>query len=342
MLVGLAVLITTDRVVPRDNVTILAQLTAGAFGKGVVFYVANLSVALALGLAANTSFGRLPVLMSLLAKDGRMPHLFYLRAERPIYRYGIAALALAAALLLVAVGAQTERLIPLFTIGVFIGFTISQVGLVRHWASTRPPKWRARAAINGVGATLTAIAVVVALLTKFLAGAWVVTLAIPLLIIMFARTENYYTKAGADLQLGLDPPHPTKRTAVMIISVSAVDLLTERAVTAGLSMSDRVIAVCVAGDEDERTRIKAAWVAWAPDVPLEVVIDPHRSLVRTLVKYIHGIEDDPAVISVLIPEIVPRKWRHEILHNQRGRLLASALREETSVAVTTLPFHLHD
>ena len=133
MLVGLAVLIRSHDVVPRGGVTILAQLTAGAFGTGWPFYVTNLAVTLVLGLAANTSFGGLPVLLSLLARDHRLPHLFYLRAERPVYRHGILALALAAMLLLVASGARTTSLIPLYAIGVFIGFTISQVGLVRHW-----------------------------------------------------------------------------------------------------------------------------------------------------------------------------------------------------------------
>ena len=122
---------------PRGGVTILAQITAGTFGTGWPFYVSNLAVTLVLALAANTSFGGLPVLMSLLAKDHRLPHLFYLRAERPVYRQGIVALALASMLLLIAVGAQTDRLIPLFTIGVFVGFTISQVGLVRHWRETQ-------------------------------------------------------------------------------------------------------------------------------------------------------------------------------------------------------------
>ena len=145
MLVGLALLIRAHHVVPRGGVTILAQVSAGAFGTGWPFYVSNIAVAVVLGLAANTSFGGLPVLMSLLAKDHRLPHLFYLRAERPVYRYGILTLALIAALLLVAVGAQTPKLIPLFTIGVFVGFTISQVGLVRHWYMERPHRWRLRA-----------------------------------------------------------------------------------------------------------------------------------------------------------------------------------------------------
>src|SRR5208283_4543959 len=126
---------------PRGGVTVLAQITAGTFGTGWPFYVSNLAVTLVLGLAANTSFGGLPVLMSLLAKDHRLPHLFYLRAEKPVFRHGIVALALAAAVLLIAVDGDTERLIPLFTIGVFVGLTISQVGLVRHWRKLRPPRW---------------------------------------------------------------------------------------------------------------------------------------------------------------------------------------------------------
>src|SRR5205085_1431355 len=149
MLVGLAVLARAHHVEPRGGVTILAQLTAGAFGTGWPFYVSNLAVTAALGLAANTSFGGLPVLMSLLAKDHRLPHMFYLRAERPVYRHGIVVLALASMLLLLAVSAETNRLIPLFTIGVFVGFTISQVGLVRHWRDKRPPRWRARVLLNG-------------------------------------------------------------------------------------------------------------------------------------------------------------------------------------------------
>jgi amino acid transporter len=279
MLVGLAVLIRAHGVVPRANVTILAQLTAGAFGTGAVFYVANLSVALALALAANTSFGGLPVLMSLLAKDNRLPRIFYLRAERPIYRSGIVTLALAAALVLVVVDAQTARLIPLFTVGVFIGFTLSQLGLARQRVGTRPARWRARAAINGLGAALTGIAVVVALSTKFLAGAWVVALAIPLLIFTFARIESYYGEAAAQLRLGQDPPLPRKRRSLVITPISEVDLLTERALSAALSMGERVIAVSVVGDEAERAKIKGAWNEWAPGVPLEVLLDPQRSLI---------------------------------------------------------------
>jgi amino acid transporter len=343
MLIGLAALIHAHHVVPRGGVTILAQITAGTFGTGWAFYVSNLAVTLVLALAANTSFGGLPVLTSLLARDHRLPHLFYLRAEHPVYRQGIAALALASMLLLIAVQAQTPRLIPLFTIGVFIGFTISQVGLVQHWRQTRPPRWRTRAVLNGLGAAMTAVAVSVFLFTKFLEGAWVVTLVIPLLMFLFAHTEGYYAKVASQLKLGRTPRRPHGGESIVIVPTATVNLLTEQALSAALSMGDTVVALAVACDEDERTQIRHEWEEWKPGVPLEVLLDPQRHLIHTVLRYIDSIPADGPRITVLIPEIVPRKRRHEILHNQRGRLLEAALKSHTSrVVVATLPFHIND
>jgi amino acid transporter len=342
MLVGLAILIRAHDVVPRGGVTILAQLTAGAYGTGWPFYVTNLAVTLVLGLAANTSFGGLPVLMSLLARDHRLPHLFYLRAERPVYRHGILALALAAVPLLIASGAVTTSLIPLYAIGVFVGFTISQLGLVRHWRRERPSHWRGRLALNGTGAVMTAIAGVVFLATKFLQGAWVITIAIPLLMVLFARTEAYYANVARELRLGKTPPPPRKRDSIVIVPSSTVNLLTQRAVSAALSMGQTVVAVAVAGDEDEADRIKREWDEWQCGVSIEVLLDPQRSLIKTVVKYVKSVEATDATITVLIPEIIPGKRRHEILHNQRGRLLEEVLKARGTVVVATLPFRIHD
>jgi hypothetical protein len=343
MLVGLSFLVRAHHVLPRGGVTILAQLTAGALGHGFLFYVSNMAVALVLGLAANTSFGGLPVLMSLLARDHRLPHAFYLRAEKPVYRYGIVALAILAALLLIAVKANTIKLIPLYAIGVFIGFTISQVGLVRHWLTDRPPKWRLRSALNGTGAAMTAIAVVVFLISKFLEGAWVVTLAIPLLMILFSRIEGYYAEVSKALRLGKTPPPPRHRESIVVVPTTTVSVLTERALSAALSLGDTVVAVAVAGDEEESERIRQAWGEWGGcSVPIEVLIDPQRSLIRTVLRYVESVQSEDTTVTVLIPEIMPRKRRHEILHNQRGRLLEAALKSRTDVVVATLPFHLHD
>ena len=342
MLIGLVLVIRAHHVVPRGGVTVLAQVTAGAFGTGWPFYVSNIAVALVLGLAANTSFGGLPVLLSLLAKDHRMPHAFYLRSEKPVYRIGIVALALAAALLLVAVDAQTNSLIPLFTIGVFVGFTLSQIGLVRHWSKERPARWRLRVSLNGTGAVMTTIAVFVFVFTKFLAGAWVVVVAIPALMMLFNVTEHYYAEVAKELKLGKTPPPPRKREGIVIVPTSTVNLLTQKAVSAALSLGDTVVAVAVAGDEDECVRIKREWDEWACGIPIEVLLDPQRSLVRSVLRYVKSVEDEDATIVVLIPEILPNKRRHEILHNQRARLLSAVLKARTKVVIATLPFHLHD
>jgi amino acid transporter len=343
MLIGLAILIRAHNVVPRGGVTILSQLMAGAYGKGWAFYASNLAVTLVLGLAANTSFGGLPVLMSLLAKDHRLPHLFYLRAERPVYRYGILALAGLATLLLIAVNAETNRLIPLYAIGVFIGFTISQVGLVHHWRTERPRRWQARVVLNGTGAVMTAIAVVVFLASKFLEGAWVVTIAVPLMMMLFAHTETYYRHVAKELRLGKTPGLPRRRESIVIVPTSTVSALTEQALSAALSLGETVIAVAVAGDEDERDQLMENWGQWECSVPLEVIIDPHRSLVRSVLHYVKEVPHTDATLTVLIPEIIPTKRRREILHNQRGRLLEAVLKAGTKgVVIATLPFHITD
>jgi amino acid transporter len=342
MLIGLSLVIRAHHVLPREGVTVLAQVTAGAFGKGAMYYVATLATCAALGLAANTSFGGLPVLMSILAKDHRLPHMFYLRAERPVYRYGIVVLAILSGLLLIAVNAMTNKLIPMYAIGVFIGFTISQVGLVRHWLQKRPSRWRLRAGLNGTGAAMTGIAVLVLLSSKFLEGAWVVTITIPLLILLFARIEGYYAEVSKELRLGKTPPPPHKRHSVVVVPTTTVSVLTERALSAAISLGENVVAVAVAGDEEECARIKKEWSDWQCGVPIEVLIDPQRSLVKTVLRYVRSVEHEDATIAVLIPLIIPHRRRHEILHNQRGRLLESALKARTEVIVAALPFHLHD
>jgi hypothetical protein len=239
--------------------------------------------------------------------------------------------------------ADVNSLIPLYAIGVFIGFTLSQFGLVRHWRRERPRRWRQRAALNGAGMVMTALAAVVFLVSKFLEGAWAVTIAIPVLMLGFAHTERYYAVVARHLKLGRTPPHPRRRESVVVVPTSTVNLLTEHALSAALSMGETVVALAVAGDEQERAAITREWDQWDPGVPLEVVIDEHRSLIRTVLRYIESVEErDKLTLTVLIPEIQPDLRVHEIMHNQRGRLLEAALRGRTDVVIATLPFHVHE
>jgi hypothetical protein len=343
MLIGLSVLIRREHVAPRGGVTVLAQLTAGSFGTGWAYYGASIAVTLVLALAANTSFGGLPVLMSLLSDDDRLPHLLGLRAERPVHRYGVVTLAVLAGALLIAVNATTARLIPLYAIGVFIGFTISQTGMVRHWHGQRAPRWWLRAALNGVGAVLTATAAAVFIATKFTSGAWVVVLIVPALMLLFSRIRSYYQAVGLELELDLGrfPHRPRPDRSLVVVPVGSISKLTEHALHAALSLGDDVIAVSVHPEAAEGASFRAAWDRWNPGVPLETLDSPHRSLVHPVVDYVRQAQRGGRQVAVLIPEIQPRRWRYRILQNQRGLLLATVLRASTDVVICTIPYRLH-
>lgn len=343
MLLGLAWQIRAHQVVPRGDVTVLAQLSAGAFGTGWLFYLTNLTVTLVLVLAANTSFGGLPVLLSLLAKDRRVPSLFALRSERPVFRYGVSALAVLAAVVLLVVGAETHRLLPVFAIGVFIGFTISQVGLVRHWSRERGPGWLPRAALNGFGAVLTAVALVVLFAEKFTEGAWLLLIILPLLVINFARTENYYAGVAEELRLGIVPPRPrvgSDSQALVVVPVVTMSEATARALQTALRMRGEIVAVAAEIDPASTKALCAQWKQWDPGVPLKVLPAPHRSLVATLVGYVRNQTARGRDVTVLLAHVEARRWWHRPLHNPRGPVLTAALRARTDAVIATLPIRL--
>ncbi|MFE2996271.1 APC family permease [Nocardia sp. NPDC059246] len=338
MLIGLSLLIRQYHMVPRGDVTILAQLSAAAFGTGWMFYLTNIAVTVVLVLAANTSFGGLPVLLSLLAKDHRVAHAFAMRSERPVFRYGVGALAILAAIVLLIVKADTHRLLPVFAIGVFIGFTISQIGLVRHWREVRGPGWLPRALLNGFGAVLTAVAGVVLMLEKFREGAWLLLIIIPALVLLFARTEDYYAQVAKVLELGRIPPAPAPgtKTSLIVVPVVAVSALTEQALTTALRLDGEVVAVAVAIEPDSAKHLGAQWKKWNPGVPLMVLPAPNRSLVATLVGYVRKQTAKGHQVTVLLTQVETRRWWHRLLHNPRGPVLTAALRARTDAVVATL------
>ncbi len=346
MLLGLALLIKIHHVTPRGAVTVLAQLSAASFGTGWLFYVTNIAVTLVLGFAANTSFGGLPVLMSLLAKDDRLPHLFALRAEHPVFRWGVSALAFLAAILLIATRADTNRLLPLFAIGVFIGFTISQTGLVRHWRKQRSPGWGRRATLNATGAVLTAGAAIIFMASKFLAGAWLLLLIVPALIWLYHRIEVYYRSVARQLGFGHLPAVPVRPTtqerhdAIVIVPVSNVSRLTELSLRTALLLGGEVIAVAVELDPATTAQVCELWRRWNPGVELRVLPSPHRSLVAPIVGYVQTQLKTRQQVTVLLGQVQPRHRRFEVLHNQRELVLEAALRSRTTAVVATVGLRL--
>lgn len=340
MLIGIALLIGRFSVRPVDGVTVLSQVTEAAVGHGPGFYVVQFATVVLLALAANTSFGGLPVLARLLAADHHLPHLFALRAGRQVHRYGIGFLAATSAVLLVAAHGDMNTLVPLFAIGVFVGFTLSQTGMVRHWLADRPRGWRHRALLNGFGALLTAVAAVVVTISKFTEGGWLILLALPALVALMERIGRAYGRIGDRLELGRTPRPPRPRRSLVVVPIGEVSDLTRHAFAAALSLGDRVVAVRVVHPEEARDRhsFLAAWEKWSPGVELVLLHDGHLRLVEPIVRYVRDARERH--VFVLIPELEPEHLWQRVLQNQRGAVLAHALRRDTDAVVCRLRLRL--
>ncbi|MGA5361367.1 APC family permease [Streptomyces purpurascens] len=346
MLIGLSVLISRFHLQPVEGVTVLAQLADASFGHNWAFYVIQFATMILLALSANTSFGGLPVLLKLLARDNYLPHVFALKADRQVHRHGVLALAVVSAALLVFSGGDTNTLVPLFAIGVFVGFTIAQVGMVRHWRIERGPGRRGKALLNGLGGLLTGVSAVVVTATKFEEGAWLVVVALPLLVAAFVAVHRAYSRIGERLALGRIPETPHRDRSLVIVPVSSLSRLTSEALTAAASLGDEVRAVTVCyPDPEDRTQMHAlerSWAEWDPGVPLVGLVSERRSLGRPIAAYVReAAAEEPATrITVLIPETEPERLWQRLLQNQRGAVVAHAVRRETDAVICRLRFRL--
>jgi amino acid transporter len=347
MLIGIAVLADKFHALPSAQVTTLAQLTQASLGHNFVFYAIQLITTVLLALAANTSFGGLPVLASLLATDNFLPHLFFLRAARQVHRYGVIVLAVFAAALLVASSGDTQALVPLFAIGVFVGFTLSQAGMVRHWRENRQPGWKGRAVINGVGAVFTLAALAIELISKFTEGAWLIVIIVPLLVLMFSRVHVTYARIGSALEIGHQPPPPRRRNSLVVVPVGSMSRLTAEGISAALSLGDEVVAVTVCYTEAEDTQadvtFRNQWESWHPHVPLLTLRSNRRSLGPPMVNFLRELERAASYdqLVVLIPEVQPTRPWQRVLHNQRGFVLEQAIQHGTqNVVICRLRYRL--
>ncbi|MFI1012861.1 APC family permease [Streptomyces sp. NPDC020965] len=348
MLIGLSVLIARFHLQPVDGVTVLAQLADASLGHNWGFYVVQFATVVLLALAANTSFGGLPVLMSLLARDNHLPHVFRLKADREVHRHGVVALAAVAALLLVFSGGDTNTLVPLFAIGVFVGFTICQTGMVIHWREERSDGWRRKAALNGLGAVLTGVSAVVVTATKFTEGAWLIVIALPALVVLFERVHRAYGRIDERIGLGRVPAAPHRDRSLVIVPVSHLSLLTCEAVNAAVSLGDEVRAVTVTHpdpEDREATRaLRRDWERWNPGVELVELYSEHRAIGRPVSEYVRRVyRYHPGTrVTVLIPEVEPDRLWQRLLQNQRGAVVAHAVRRDTEAVICRLRFRLTD
>jgi amino acid transporter len=346
MLIGLSVLIGRFHLQPVAGITVLAQLADASLGHNWAFYVVQFATMVLLALAANTSFGGLPVLMSLLARDNYVPHIFNLKADRQVHRHGVLALTGVSAALLVFSGGDTNTLVPLFAIGVFVGFTLCQVGMVVHWRRERSPGWAGKALLNGFGALLTGVATIVVTATKFQKGAWLIVLALPLLVLAFEGIHRAYERIGEGLGLGRIPKTPHRDRSLVVVPVSRLSRLTSEALTAARSLGDEVLAVTVSHpDPEDRQAVETLrrdWELWNPGIDLIGVPSPSRSLGRPIAAYVRGLaQDRPGTrVTVLIPEVEPAHVWQRLLQNQRGALVAHAVRRDTDAVICRLRFRL--
>ncbi|MGW2210767.1 APC family permease [Streptomyces sp. NPDC001781] len=346
MLIGLSVLIGRFHLQPVEGVTVLAQLADASLGHNWAFYIIQFATMILLALSANTSFGGLPVLLKLLARDNYAPHVFALKADRQVHRHGVLALALVSAALLVFSGGDTNTLVPLFAIGVFVGFTIAQVGMVRHWRLRRGRGRQGKALLNGFGALLTGVATVVVTASKFTDGAWLIVVALPLLVITFETVRRAYDRIGERLGLGRIPETPHRDRSLVIVPVSSLSRLTSEALTAASSLGEEVRAVTVCyPDPEDRAHLHAlerAWAEWDPGVELVRLACTRRSLGRPIAAYVREVAAAEPVtrVTVLIPETEPERLWQRLLQNQRGAVVAHAVRRETDAVICRLRFRL--
>ena len=387
MFLGTSVMAYLYHVHPKQSETVISQFArimfTGAFGW--LYYVVQAATAAILVLAANTAFADFPRLSSLLARDRFLPRQFANRGDRLVFSNGIVILAIFSGVLVIAFGGDTSRLIPLYAVGVFLSFTLSQSGMVVHWLRERaklrakndappevlptsngplpdvalqeeeihrsyfvtdevtaPANWKKSLAINAVGALATFIVLCVFIATKFIHGAWIVVVVIPLLVLLFRAIHKHYVMVAKQLSTeGLDRIQPIKHT--VIVPISGIHRGVVNALQYARSIaSDRVQAVYVDFEEEATASLKDKWERWGAGVQLVVLPSPYRELTRPLLRHIHRLkkENSDDIITIVVPEFIPARWWQHFLHNQSSLLLKGSLLFKKGVIVTSIPYHL--
>lgn len=324
--------------------TILSQLGRGTFGTGFLYYTLQVATAAILTLAANTSFADFPRLGSIMAVDGFLPRQLRNRGDRLVFSNGMLLLAALAVALIVAFRADTHLLIPLYAVGVFTAFTLSQAGMVMHWRRTRERGWRLSVVVNGVGAATTVLVLAVLAVAKFSQGAWFVLVLIPVLVAYFKGIKAHYDDVAERLVMPLDEVyHLTELKNHVVLLVARVDRRLPHAIEYVKTLkaaSSEALFVDIEGDAGKR--IRAEWARCGFDIPLTVIESPYRELIGEIRDHVRSLRheaDEDEVVTVVIPEFVPAKWSDWLLHDPTPFRIKAALLGEPGVIVTDVPFH---
>lgn len=329
---------------PREQTTLVSQLAVLVAGNGWYHLIIQAATALILILAANTAFVGFPRLGSVLAADRWFPNQFLFRGRRLALATGIVGVGVVAALLVVMFQASVASLIPLYTVGVFVAFTLSQAGMVRYWQRTKGRWWKTAMALNGVGAVVTGVVAVEAITVKFSHGAWVVLVTIPLLVLAMMAIRRHYLQLARQLALGspLPPLATVTRPHTVVVPVADINKAVLAALAYARSLSPLVQAVHVTDEMEETTQLRQRWDEWAKDIPLFILEAPYRDWTGPLLRYVEALsqEDQTGPVTVVVPEFVPSRWWEFLLHSQSAFRLKMALLSRPNVVVVDIPYHL--
>src|SRR5438132_674011 len=341
LFLGITFLAYDFGIAPRPEETVVSQLARHVFGGGAVYFEIQAVTMLILLLAANTSFADFPRLSFFLARDRFIPRQFATQGDRLVFSNGIVILAGTASLLLVVFEGDTHALLPLYAIGVFISFTVSQSGMVRRWLRLREEGWWWRVWFSGVGAIVTGVVLLTLAVTKFTEGAWIVVVLIPALVLGFVVVHRHYDEVAAQLSLeGFAPPPPMTNTVLVL--AGDIHRGVVKAIQYAQSLSPTAKAVFVEIDPERTRKLEEKWGKWGMGVPLIVLSSPYRPLLGPLLEYIDHLQkdDENHVVTIVLPEFIPARWWQLGLHNQTALLIKGAMLFRKNVIVTDVPYHL--
>ncbi|GBF72534.1 amino acid permease [Paenibacillus sp. 598K] len=341
---GVVVLAYYYGVVPKSDATVVSQIAEHIFGRNGVYYFVQGTTALILILAANTGYSAFPLLAVNLAKDKFIPRMFTMRGDRLGYSNGIIILAVLSILLLIVFDGKTDRLIPLYAVGVFIPFTLSQTGMMVRWIRQRPAGWRPKLVINTIGALISFTVTMVFFFTKF-SEVWPVFIFLPLLLLVFHRIRKHYEAVADQLRVTASAEAVPIEGNVIIVPVAGITHVVVNSLNYAKSLSaQQIIAVYVPFDREEEALFEEKWNKWQPDIRLVTLYTPYRSIIQPLTKFIETVQRKAEAsnhkVTVVIPQFIPKKGWHNILHNQSSLLIRAHLLFHSDVIVTTVPYHL--